>query len=617
MSAESAKQAVNEFADAHAETSENAKGFLDALQTSPVGRAATELGTFVGDAAAAFTPEFSSVTDPFQKNLLTEALKGAATEIFNDAIIKDTGNKLNKIFHEAGEASLHLFEVGPKFFYTMIKRKSKDLSRAIATASTSGAALLAESQAFNTFHQSVDRSDLDNFNTADAYTARDRMMTALKEVEVATANSKAQGNNALAPEKVVSPQKQVTTAAGTVLVVPTANFTAAGVRPGDVVSFVVVPERLTSSGSVVSTQRGFYEVVSVDSPTQLTLTQPIAAEVNVEVKVSRPSGGKAAVNSLEAICALLTSPTAIIAFLFMEQILKRIDDFNRSIQNVMRLKTEFEVAFNNTLNANIVNPTRRLYQTTSTVLSDTIEKYTKILGAPSFDKFTALNLLQDICMRISAITEAFRRNQDGVKSEISVDQNYSSFNQATVDFATLGNDPADDYLAFSPKYRSIVQSIQVVDVRPALAQRTADLAGHIAAVQGWLAAQAAIVVALPAVTNAVTSVATALTEASGLDRVDSLLKSMDLVKLVSGSSNTATKAGNAAEELGTCIQDLPVNQQDKAGRLSDLRSELIAFERTQVLSAELVLHETPEAIDEVDSQAKQVAAIREEVENLL
>jgi hypothetical protein len=614
---EACKKAVNEFADAYAEGSENAKDFLNALQQSPVGRAAIEAGAAAGGAAAAFSPDYSGVADPLQKNLLTEALKGMGAEIFDEAILQDTGNQLNKIFHEAGEASMHLFEVGPKFFYTMIRRKSKELNRAIATATTSGAALLAESQAFNLFHQTCDRSDLDNFDANTARDARNKLLVAAREIDTASKNSNSQGNNALAPEKVVFAQRQATTVPGTILTVPTANFVAAGVRPGDVVSFVVVAERLAQSGSVLSTQRGFFDVVSVDSPTQLTLSQPLVFEANVEVKVSRPSGGKAAVNAMEAVCALLTNPTAIIAFLFMEQILKRIDDYNRSLQNVMRLKEEFEISFNNTLNANIINPTKRVFQTASSVLTGTAEKYTKLLGAPNFDKFTALNLLKDICMRISVLTEAFRRNQDGVKSEISVDQNYSTFNQAAVDVASETNGPATDYLTFSTSYRQVVQSIQVADVRPALAQRTTELAGHIASVSAWLAAQAAILIGLPVVTNALTTVATSLTEASGMDRMDSLLKSMDLTKLVNSSSNTATKAGNAAEELGICIEDLPVSQQAKASRLSKLRSDLISFERTQVISAEAVLTETPEAIDDVDSQAKQVAAIREEVENLL
>ena len=351
----------------------------------------------------------------------------------------------------------------------------------------------------------------------------------------------------------------------------------------------------------------------------------IAALTNVDLAIKEGESANAIRGStieqvaaaVDAVCGIFTNPTGIVGILMMEKILALISNFDRAVNTVISQKFLFEEGFNNTLNANFINPITRTLNTVDTEMNDIIEKTTGLLGAPTFDKFTSLNILHDLCMRMSVLTDLIRRNPDQAKVEISADVNFSTFEPATVAIAAETNGLATDYLLFSPTYRKVVQSVMIQDVRPALAVRTTEVVTKIAAVQAWLTAQWAILVALPVVQSALTTALTSLVGVDALNKTDQFLRGNDFKSLAKQKANSSSKAGDAAEKIKECLTDLPPSEADKFGALSEVRNALVGIEQTQAIAAEAIITETPGAIGEVDSLTKVVQSVKEKGEALL
>jgi len=90
-----------------------------------------------------------------------------------------------------------------------------------------------------------------------------------------------------APTKTVRTQTQVSTVAGSTFEDESADFVAAGIRPGDVLSFITNALDLIELDSVVSTQAGSFIVLNVLSATELEVTPVLIDENKVEYKIER------------------------------------------------------------------------------------------------------------------------------------------------------------------------------------------------------------------------------------------------------------------------------------------------------------------------------------------
>jgi hypothetical protein len=526
MACEEAKKALGDFVDGFLLESEAARSFLGGANASGVDQASAKVGENVKENVIVIDPIFSTVTDPIQKALLEDRLVQTATESARRITVEDTANRVNRIFEESRAAALNLFSVGSDFFYDALSKNAQRLRRATAAAATAGAELQALAVAYNTFHQTVDRSDLDNLDENAVAQVRQDTMTALGTVELA------------------------------------------------------IQEGETSNAI-------------------------------------KGSSIEEAAAAMEALCTFFTNPTGIVGLLMMEKVLELLTNFETAVNTVIALKQEFENGFNNTLNANFVNPITRTLNTVTTELSDVNEKLTGILGKPTFDKFTALKVLADLCMRISTLSDLVRRNPDQAKVEISADVNFSTFDTATVAIAGETNGPATAYLEFVPKYRQTAQAIMVQDIRPALADRTTELVSKIASVQAWLVAQAAILTALPVIQSLLTTGLNALVGTAALQKVDGALKANDMSALAKMKGNNASKAGEAAEQIKGCLEDLPPSEADKFNALCEVRSILIGVEQTQALAAEAIINESPGAIGEVDGLTQIVKKVSEQGQALL
>jgi len=614
MSNEAARQATQEFVDAQMEISGVNKEFIEGLTASPLGQVIELAGKAVGAEAAA--AKLSGVSDPLQLSLLTTRLENIAIDFIAGGVIENTANRLYRLFSEASNMSTHLFERGPRFFYDVISKHSKKMARAIGTAVANATDLGAAVVEYNAFHQTCDRSQLDGLDPVVAAQFRAAAVAALSEIETAIRKSNAEGTNALLPERVVSAQRRATTVPGNVLSVPGADFIADGVRAGDIVRFVIVADRLGDPTSNLGSAQVF-GVTAVLSPTDLQLAQALPAQTDVEYKVDRAAGAEAAAAALEAICQFIQNPTASIAVCLQEHVLGKLDACDKSVNEVLQRKAEFEASINNTVNANFIQPMKRTFSTAAANLKTDVEKLTAILGKPQFDKFTALNIIVDLCCRASVITQAFLGNPEGVKNEVEAEINFGVFEPATIAMQGLGETPAKDYLDYSPKYRQTAQAILITDIRPQLNARTTEILTKLAVLQAWYASVGGILLALPVVANVFAQGALEFSSNTGLDRLDDFLKSMNLADFAQESAETATKAGNAAREIGACIEDLPISQADKATALTRVRDELLGFERTQILTAEAIINESPAAIAEVDGSAQQAQRIQEQVDTLL
>jgi hypothetical protein len=92
----------------------------------------------------------------------------------------------------------------------------------------------------------------------------------------------------LLPEKDIVPQRQIAaTFAGTILIDEEADFVTAGVRPGDILNFVLLAPSLIEPDSVVSAQGGDFIVLNVNSPTELEITPTLLDETKVEYTIKR------------------------------------------------------------------------------------------------------------------------------------------------------------------------------------------------------------------------------------------------------------------------------------------------------------------------------------------
>jgi hypothetical protein len=92
----------------------------------------------------------------------------------------------------------------------------------------------------------------------------------------------------LIPEKDIVAQKQVAgTLAGALFVDEEADFVSDGVRPGDILNFILLAPSLIEPDSVISAQSGDFTVLNVNSPTELEITPVLIAETKVEYKVIR------------------------------------------------------------------------------------------------------------------------------------------------------------------------------------------------------------------------------------------------------------------------------------------------------------------------------------------
>ncbi len=520
-----ALDALDDFVAGFLLESATARTFLKG-DNAGVDLASEAVGENVGENVVAIHPIFSQVTDPVQKALLDDRMITSASESARKIAFENTGNKIKRIFEESRSAALNLFSVGSDFFYDVMSKNAQRLRRAIASCATAGVELQLLAIAYDTFHQSADRSDLDGLDANKVAEIRADAIAALTNVELAI--DEGETNNAI-------------------------------------------------KGS--------------------TIEQAAAAT--------------------DALCGFFTNITGVSGLLMMEKLLALITNFDRSINTVISLKDSFEEGFNNTLQANFVNPITRTLNTTNSELTDIIEKTTALIGKPEFDKFTSLNVIFDLCLRMATLTDLIRRNPDQAKVEISADVNFSTFEPATVAIAAETNGPADDYLAFSPTYRQVVQAIMVQDIRPALAARTTELTTQIGNVQAWLVAQGAILTALPVIQSVLTDSLTALVGETALDNVDSVLRTHDFKTLSKMQSNNASKAGEAAEKIKACLEELPPSEANKFSALASVRNDLIAIEQTQATASEDIINETPAAIGAVDSLSKDVQSISERGKALL
>jgi len=523
-SKEEARTAIDEFVDAFSSQDESTRSYLSELG-GPFQEAFKFVGDKFGGGAIDSEPIYSGLPAA-QKDLVNLNLNQVASEFVEKTVEENVGNKINRIMEEARAAEFHLFEVGPEYFYKMITRNSQRLNRAISQCLASSAALAAAAVTYNTLHQTLDRSNLDDIDAATVDQVRQDTITALARVELAITEAN-----------------------------DTQNIKAA------------------------------------------TVTEACAA--------------------LAATCTFLTNPDAIVLFLSMEQVLKRISDTERAVNEVIKRKNDFEKAFNNTLNANFINPIRRTYNTVSTELGDLVEKLDVLLAQPNFNKFNATDILLDLCQRTQIFCQSFLQSPENVKVEISTDLNFSTFEQATIDIAAETNGPAEDFLAFTPTYRQVVQSAIPTDLRPALDDRTTELLSKIGALDAWLAAQAAILVALPTLVSEAADIGLDILGVSSLDRSNDLAQGNNMGELANQKANTASKAGDAADKIGCVLAELPVSEADKFGALSDVRNDLLAVEQTQAFASEAIINETPAAIAEVDTQTRRVASIKERSEVLL
>jgi len=92
----------------------------------------------------------------------------------------------------------------------------------------------------------------------------------------------------LIPVKDIVAQKQVaSTVAGTILTDLEADFVTAGVKPGDILNFILLAPSLIEPDSVISTQSGDFTVLNVNSATELEITPVLIAETKVEYVIVR------------------------------------------------------------------------------------------------------------------------------------------------------------------------------------------------------------------------------------------------------------------------------------------------------------------------------------------
>lgn len=333
--------------------------------------------------------------------------------------------------------------------------------------------------------------------------------------------------------------------------------------------------------------------------------------------VISPAATQSCVTAIQGLCSLFTIPESIIGFLFMGDMLSKIGALDRLVLEVLDQKAQFENAFVSTLEANVVGPITRTFSTVRDQISGSVEQLSSLLTKAVFDKFSALGLGIDLCQRAHIFIQALTMTPEAVKADIEGHVNFGAFNAAISGILAQTDGPATAYQEFSPTYLRTVQSVMIADIRTQLAQRTTEMLGRLTALEAWITAQQVILAALPAVTDAAAAIALDVLGVSALDHADSLVQGSDMAAFAKSSSNTASKAGKAAQAIGIVIQDLPVSQQNKAGALSDVRSALLSIEAAQVIASEAILSETPGAIGDVDSLTLQVNAIKEQAGVLL
>src|SRR3990172_181569 len=254
MANEEARKAIDEFVDSVGAQNEASKDFLTKEETS-FSKVASTVGGDFGETAFTEYPIYSGLTDPDEIAIVTESLSEIGTDVVQKAIVEDTANRLNRIFESTRAASFHLFEAGPDFFFDMISRQSRKLSAAVANAQLAAFEFLAAAAVYNTLHQTMDRSDLDNFDAAAAETARAGVIAALSRIQLALKQADSGG---------------------------------------------AIPESTTEQ----------------------------------------------AIEELEALCSFFATPKTVVAHLSMQQMVRRIADFDRALNQVIVVKGEFEEAVN-------------------------------------------------------------------------------------------------------------------------------------------------------------------------------------------------------------------------------------------------------------------------------
>lgn len=519
-----ARQAVNAFAASASASGDATKGFLETA-AAPLTQAAKAIGDHLGLTAFEDDVIFSGVTDPFQQTLVKDSMKSFGNDLANENLAENTGNRLNRLFEQAKAATFGLFQTGPDLFYTLASRSGKRLKLLIATVLGEAAVVGAEATAYKTFHDSLDRTDLDTFDVA--------MLTQVK-------------NN------------------------------------------------------------------TQDALAQMDL---IVAQVNRQGTV-RPSQLNNAIAAIESICIAFNHPGGMIAFLFMQDILAKLDRLDRDVLLVIAAKAEFAAVFGNTLDSDVSEPIARTIGTVRDQVASSLVQVTALAGQ-AFSKFAGLNQAVQMCLQAHVFIQGLLKTPQAVKVDIQAHVQFPTFSSITDAIAAETNGPAQAYLLASQDFRKAARSVLVADIRPQLALKTSALVSAIAGLEAWLATMEAVLVGLPIVNDAAVQIVDSLLGGSALDRTNTIVQGANIKELANTAANTASRAGAAAQAIGEVIEELPESRANRAGALADVRSSLLAIEAAQVIATESMLEETPGAITEVDTFAQEVERIQQETEALL
>jgi hypothetical protein len=192
VSNQDALDAINAFVKSASQQSAAAKDFL----TQQAGALATALSQ-LGEAFAGITftsdPFFSGITAPDQIAVVTANLNSVGTDLINNSIIEDTGNKINQLFEQTRQATFQLLSVGPDFFFAQMTKNSSAFQAQIATTVEDIAILLAAVVAYNTFAQAMDRTDLNNLTPAKLAQIRSASIAGLTAVNAMNAEAQKSG----------------------------------------------------------------------------------------------------------------------------------------------------------------------------------------------------------------------------------------------------------------------------------------------------------------------------------------------------------------------------------------------------------------------------------------
>lgn len=358
-------------------------------------------------------------------------------------------------------------------------------------------------------------------------------------------------------------------------------------------------------------------LTQVKANTQAALAQMdlVVAQVNRK-GVAQPSQINNAIAAIETICIAFNHPGGMIAFLFMQDILAKLDKLDRDVQLVIAAKAEFAAVFGNTLGADVSDPIARTLGTVRDQLATGLTQVTALAGQ-AFSKFAGLTQAVQMCLQAHVLIQGLLKTPEAVKALITSHVQFPTFSGLTQAINAQTDGPAHAYLLASIDYRKAARSVLVADIRPQLSQKTAALVSAIVGLEAWLSAMAAIMVALPVINEVAAQIVDDLLGGSALDRTNSLVQGNNIKDLANTAANTASLAGSAAHAIGDVIEELPESKADRAGALADVRSALLAVEASQVIATEAMLEETPGSITEVDSFSQQVEQIQQQAEALL